>query len=295
MKTPFKAFLLGGTVSIMLLLTIAAGNGPYPNPGGGGGGGGGVSNPLTADLNGGGFNITNVGNFLLPQDTNIFSTISGATAGQVLTLAANNHYYPSNSVGGASSTIGTVVITNLGIVAIQLTTNTTASGGTWSNSIFGGQLQQSGIFKTDGTSQSNTVYQIGSTNNNGVPAGIVGEYVQASFGALILANNTAASVVTLTLTNVGDWDIEGYTAFVSSLATTFVASSAMSITTNVLTAPVSYVGLKTGTYSGTDSVVIPRRQLISITNNTLVYITVSATFAAGTVTATSYITARRMH
>jgi hypothetical protein len=144
---------------------------------------------------------------------------------------------------------------------------------------------------------SQTAGIVGTTTNNSVNAGGVGEYTSslvALGSAVSLTTATAANVTTISLT-AGDWDVEANVNFNDAAATVTVTTAGISTTTATLPTDGSeaYSGVLLVTGTAKDSITLPRKR-ISISGTTTVYLVASQTFSLGTASAYGAITARRV-
>lgn len=166
--------------------------------------------------------------------------------------------------------------------------------GTWSSTLFNvvGNASVGGTF-----TPSQTGGIVGTTTNNDVNAGGVGEYASsaiASGSAVSLTTTTATNITSISLT-AGDWDVEGNVNFSASTATVTGTSAGISATSATLPTDGSeaYSGVQVTLLSETDSVTLPRKR-IRIAGTTTVYLVGRSTFSAGTVVGFGAITARRV-
>src|SRR3989304_2866533 len=123
-----------------------------------------------------------------------------------------------NTANSAWITIGVLDATNLGLLAL--------TGGTM----------------TGGFTPGQTTGIVGTTTNNNVQAGSVGEYVESIVlfaSATALTTNTAKTVTSISLT-AGDWDVIGNVAFTGG-TTTNVTAFRNGISTVDNTLPTDYL------------------------------------------------------
>ena len=127
-------------------------------------------------------------------------------------------------------------------------------------------------------------------------AGNVGEMITSTIlvaNTVSLTTATPANLTSISL-SAGDWTVDGSVTFVLGSATCTVLAGGTSLTTATL--DLDQFTMKdaplTTTASQTRSRAIPTRHL-QLATTTTVYLPVSATFSAGTVTSHGSLTARR--
>jgi hypothetical protein len=209
-----------------------------------------------------------------------------------------------------SAGVGTINPGTINQLAYYAASGTTLSGLTTANN---------GVLVTSGTgvpSISNTIGAgltmpsitfnstsgiIGTTTNNNAAAGSVGEFISsqivaASSVSLTTATNTNVTSISLT---AGDWDVWGNTTYLPQVTVTNVAGSFAWISTTSATVPDPslYQG---GTYSTSGTVANTNfgytapSQRLSLSATTTVYLSVRASFTAGTLSVCGGIYARRV-
>jgi hypothetical protein len=138
----------------------------------------------------------------------------------------------------------------------------------------------------------------GSNTNDSAAAGYVGEYkssVVASGSAVSLTNNVAANITSLSLT-AGDWDVWGTTDFSISSGSNSLAGWINTVSASQPASPNGASVAQTTTSSsltGTNGLAVGMTR-ISISTTTTVYLSATASFIAGTVSAFGFLGARRV-
>lgn len=137
---------------------------------------------------------------------------------------------------------------------------------------------------------------IGTTTNNNANAGMVGEFVSATSGAIGLTTATATNITSISLT-AGDWDIDAGIIFSGTGTTTITElwSSINTVTATNVFLPGQCVRWRTTT-SFTDPLLgFPVGTLrASLSGTTTYYLNAQAVIGASTLTATGTIRARRI-
>jgi hypothetical protein len=139
---------------------------------------------------------------------------------------------------------------------------------------------------------------VGVTNGSNAPAGTIGEYLTAS-----VASGSAANLGTGSYTSIssvalgpGDWDISGIVNFNAAGATCSNLFAMWSTTANALDATPGRIG-SVACYSGAAIATNPSATVFGRYNtaaaSTTIYLTASASFSAGPVSAWGMISARR--
>lgn len=219
-------------------------------------------------------------------------TIINASLGQSSTWtipdpgasAANFVLRPSALVSGnipkASGTAGLII--DSGIAASSLL-------------VSGGALTASSL-----TFSPTTGGIVGTTTNDNVTAGDVGEFVSsiiASGTPVSLTNATGANVTSISLT-AGDWDVWGNVAFDGQNTTTvslqagWVSTTSATLPDLSLAAAVNYV-VGTTVYAVSDVGFCAPQRRFSLSGTTTIYLSVYSLFAIGTSNAYGAIYARR--
>lgn len=135
----------------------------------------------------------------------------------------------------------------------------------------------------------------GTTTNDNVQAGGVGEYASNSTLTTNLTSGTPANATSVSLT-AGDWDVTGLCLFGSS-ATTTVATIECGVSTTSATfgAEGTYNILNANlTGNGAASSITPPVTRISLASTTTVYMVGSSTFGTSTMHVDGFIRARRI-
>ena len=145
---------------------------------------------------------------------------------------------------------------------------------------------------------------VGTTTNDNVTAGDVGEYISASIengGATVsLSSGATSNVLSISLT-AGDWDVCGTVSFQGNSSTTVVNMySSISLSSGAADATagrINIIGYPTGTllFNNSNSIscsVLPVR--LSLGTTTTVYLVANATFGVSTMVTFGNIRARRI-
>lgn len=165
------------------------------------------------------------------------------------------------------------------------------------------KLEVNGTVGVTGTiTPGQTTGIVGTTTNNSVQAGSVGEYVSATLAsgsAVSLVTATAKTVTSISLT-AGDWDVTGVVNMFFGATTNIVAAyGGASIVDNTLGANNTFTGTlyaTTGSVLG-DSLQVRTpvpTQRISIASTTTVYLIAFCSFTVSTTNAHGEIRARRI-
>ena len=155
------------------------------------------------------------------------------------------------------------------------------------------------MFTSKGIYPNQTTGIIGTTTNNNVNAGSVGEVITsqiASGSAVSLSNATPKTITSISLT-AGDWDVEGFVDLAFSSATTVatgVQEGGINSSTNAFATQDQQTTqtIVMTTSSDTMTIGVPLVRL-SLASTTTYYLVGEATFSAGTCTGYGTITARR--
>jgi hypothetical protein len=134
---------------------------------------------------------------------------------------------------------------------------------------------------------------LGTTTNNSVAAGGVGEFVETivtNAAPVSVSTGTAKDLATLALT-AGDWDVEGLASFNPTVSTAQVQAG-ISQTLNTLPA-LELQNILAVTIPGRSGLAIPRQRL-SLAAGATVRLVVAATFGGGTCSAYGFVNARRV-
>lgn len=136
----------------------------------------------------------------------------------------------------------------------------------------------------------------GTATNDSAAAGKVGEYQEATAGALgNLVSGTAVNSVSISLT-AGDWDVWGATDFAATGATVTQLVTSLNTVSATLTAPDTAYQLGGAAYSSgaTGALgIAPRHKRISLAATTTVFLVVRAFFGAGTINPNSAVICAR--
>lgn len=142
----------------------------------------------------------------------------------------------------------------------------------------------------------------GTTTNNDVQAGSVGEFIQASAASpgTSLTTGTGANVTSISLT-AGDWEVNGSIWFTGNAATTV---SQVNASINIVTGTVTGTGVTSRSlmvfigavapFAVNDFSVSVGATRLSLAATTTVYLIAQASFAVNTASAYGQIRARRV-
>lgn len=158
-------------------------------------------------------------------------------------------------------------------------------------------IMLTGAVQVNGTLTPNsTAGIIGTTTNNNVNAGSVGEYIFSLVPVgtpVSLTSTVAANVTSISLTS-GDWDVEGICNFTNGAAT--LTATACGFNSTSATIPTdgseAYSGVVTTVLSTLNSATPPRKRF-SLAGTTTIFLVARTTFSAGTSAAFGTINARR--
>ncbi len=202
-------------------------------------------------------------------------------------------------------TIGAVSMSTTGTQLNYLNAATGTTGTTSSNIVFSasptftGTVNVAAITASGAITPSQTVGIVGTTTNNNVQAGSVGEYITTSVApnTTVITSGVAITIVTQSLT-AGDWDVWGVINYTPTNTTSItVLAAGLNTTTNTLGAQDTYQqDSHSANVPGTTTVItqtVPmQRILLSGTSN--VYLVASCTFSASTLQGGGTIFARRV-
>lgn len=135
----------------------------------------------------------------------------------------------------------------------------------------------------------------GTTAADNAQAGSDGEYVNSSFSAVALTNNTLANATSISLT-AGDWDVTGHAMFVGANTTAMTYVVAGASTTSATLPGTGLYCQQTATWPTNGAVAdctVPT-QRINVSAPTTVYLPVEAGFTASTLSVTGFLRARRI-
>lgn len=239
--------------------------------------------------------------------------IADSDRGKIITAsnaAAQAYSIAQASTAGAFFSGWTTFIENNstnvnGVVTITATTSTLCAQGTCA-STYKIQPGQFARITSDGTNYQVTENAVGSqvpgtTTNDAANAGNVGEYLESVLGsgsATSVTNNTAKTIVSITLTP-GDWDVSGLINYIDAASTSTTSSYAsLSLVTNAID---TTVGRFSGNFFGagvpgaSTNYGIPVGPLrFSVSSNTTVFLVAICNFTVSTKTAYGIIRARRV-
>ena len=243
----------------------------------------------------------NLGQFASTTSAQLATVISNETGSGAL-------------VFGTSPTIGTATINtptisggkidNASVGATTASTGrfTTITATTGGASITGGLTVASGGANLTGglTMSSGAITPVstagitGTTTNDNVTAGGVGEYLTASSATTAMTSNVGANCTSISLT-AGDWDVSGVVTFTPAGTTTFGAAVAGTSTTSASQGPAGTFQrfVLSFTTGGGASIQAPTTRY-SLSATTTVYLVGVAQFGVSTMTCDGFIRARRV-
>jgi hypothetical protein len=192
---------------------------------------------------------------------------------------------PSLALGAATKQY---VDAKVGSINAVLITGSTMTGALTLASDPGAPLQAT-------TKQYTDRLRVGTPTNDNAAAGMIGEFLSASFTAITLTTATVTNIGTLTLT-AGDWDVEGNVQFIITGNGTGGLNSWVSQTSTTLPAtPAGFASMVIdGTRGSITGSAMPTGALrVSLAASAIIYLETQAYFNAGTVSAGGYLRARR--
>jgi hypothetical protein len=142
-------------------------------------------------------------------------------------------------------------------------------------------------------SQTNGI--VGTTTNNSVNAGGVGEHVAATSGSTGITSATATNITSISLT-AGDWDVSGNTYYLAGSGDTITAvlGGVSSMSASLPAVPLyTQFGNISVTAGGAITTIAPE-QRFSLSATTTVYLVGFAVHSGGTATTQGFIRARRV-
>jgi hypothetical protein len=162
-----------------------------------------------------------------------------------------------------------------------------------------GAITPSSVAPTGAITPSQTVGIVGTTTNNNVNAGSVGELISATLAegsAISLTTATAANVTSISLT-AGDWDVSGVVAFKFAATTSYTN---LISGTNSTSATFGAVGSDARLFTaanvpGAASLMLAAPiTRYSLAATTTIYLIAYGTFTVSTLQAYGFIRARRV-
>ena len=247
-------------------------------------------NALTADL-GTGLSTT------ITKDGQTTTTAKIPFAFGLSAAAASN--FPAGTVAAPGFYLSTD--TGTGLYRIGANNDGFAVSGAKVLDIASTGLGVTGVLSATGLiSPAQTVGIVGTTTNNSVQAGSVGEYVESDIAPASGVALTSVNPITLTSVSLtaGDWDVSGDCQFVSPGPTT-IRYTQVSISTTNNTLQNIY---KQGVTLSFGAAIIPDADIatptptvrISIASTTTIYLVANASFAVSTLKAAGLLRARRV-
>lgn len=182
------------------------------------------------------------------------------------------------------------------------TASQNSSGAVLSNvTINGATITGATLTATGAITPSQTVGIVGTTTNNNVQAGSVGEYVSStvlSASAVSLTNNTIADITSIALT-AGDWDVWGtvvYGPYGAGASSTLLLGwiNSVSATQPIYPAGGGSFDTTASGNPGIDMQCPGLRARFLLAGNTSIYLSAYSTFSGGTLKAYGFIGARRV-
>lgn len=269
-----------------------------------------ASTPVAVTSGGTGANALNAHNVIIGEGSSAVAFAAPGVSGQILASngAAVDPSFQTKAALAIASSGANTDITSLNAPALGAATATTAAAGNSSTLVattafltqpgpIGSGTANTGAFTTlssTGTftpSQTNGI--VGTTTNNNVNAGGVGEFLQNSTTGTSLTTTTNANVTSISLT-AGDWDLWGLAIYNAGAGCIPVAFAEGGSTTSVTFGAA-------GTFTSaalTFTTAAPQRRAVqmqrfSLSATTTVFLVVQAQFSGGTMTADGYLFARR--
>lgn len=235
-------------------------------------------------------NATPVGN--LTPSTGAFSTLtaSGAVsgAGFVSLMASPGPVGSTTPSSGSFTTLAASgAVSGAGFIALHASPgpigSTTPSTGAFTS-----------ISATLPISPHPAQGILGTTTASNANAGSWGEYGTNTASATSLTTGTAANGTFLTL-SAGDWDVSGGAVFIPAGTTTVAAVAASISTTSTVHGGLGQITSLAATFTtGAQQQIATPTVRLSLSSSTSVFLVMSSTFGVSTMTANSFIRARRV-
>ena len=209
--------------------------------------------------------------------TTINQLLYSSAANTIAGLATGNSSVLVTSAGGVPS-LSTALPSGLTATNMSLTTPTLGAA-----------------TATSLTFSPTTNGIVGTTTNNNVAAGSVGEFVSSailSSSSVSTTTSTATNLTSISLT-AGDWDVWGNVTFTISVGASLIANWISSTSATIPDANVIGQQQSLTANIGTGGKNAPERRF-SLSTTTTIYITGYAIFPSGTVTLCGGIYARRV-
>ena len=245
-----------------------------------------------------------------------FAAVEWAKAGQIqwwLNADFTGGVWCMNRyVGGSFQDKPISIANSTGVVTILSLTTSTAtvlngavSGTGMTNYMasppaIGGTAAAAGKFTTlQATSTitpSTTSGIVGTTLADNANAGSVGEYVTASATAVALTSPATSNITSISLT-AGDWDVSGVVEFNAGSGASLTTAVAAVTTTSASSGGLgsrARLQVSTGVTAGATPYLPTPVVRVNVSTTTTVYLTGTATFAGGTLSADGLIRARRV-
>ncbi|MHB9838508.1 hypothetical protein Q8F57_027140 [Paraburkholderia terrae] len=243
-----------------------------------------------ATISGGTINNTPVG--ATTPSTGSFTTLA---ASSTVSGAGFSTYLASPpAIGGTAAAAGSFT---------NLSSSGTVSGTGFSTYLaspptIGGTTAGDGTFKnltaTSNFTPSQTNGIVGTTTNNNVNAGSVGEFVSNTGSGVSLTSAVGANITSVSLT-AGDWDVSGSIQYLPSSVT---SASFLGSSVNTVSATIGSVGsanVLQFTMSSPNATHLPTPVLrLSLSATTTVFLVGLASWTGGTITANGLLRARRV-
>lgn len=243
------------------------------------------------------------------SSTDYFNIAAGVSNGAILSIVSSSTNASFSMlakgsggivIGSAGSTSFPMALTN-GVNTVSFNTASLTSGRTITFPDASGTLLLSGsslgaITAASLTFSPTTGGIVGTTTNDNVTAGDVGEFISSSVGSttVSLTSATAASVTSISLT-AGDWDVRGAVTYSFNSATVVAwVAGGISTTNNTLPAANYYMIQGYTTVAGVSPTFTVPTQRISLASTTTVYFIADCSFTVNTANAGGFIEARRV-
>ena len=216
--------------------------------------------------------------------------VNSASSGGYITLA------DASNTGWYGAHAGDITIGGALGVGIKLRVN--------ANDNLGLSISTAGAVTIPGTlgvtgtiTPGQTTGIVGTTTNNDVQAGSVGEFISASVAsgsAVTLTSDTAANVTTISLT-AGDWDVSGVVLYLQPGTTSINnAFSGPSQTSATLGAVGSYSTIYNQGVTAADPAITSPVVRMSLSGTTTIYLVARSNFSVSTLKAYGFFSARRV-
>jgi len=252
-----------------------------------------TSKTLTAPVIG---TIVNTGTLTLPTatDTLVGRNTTDTLVNKTLTAPAISSITNGGTLTLPSGTDTLVARNTTDTLTNKTLTNPTVNGATISGTLAGAATFSGALAFTSTITPSQTGGIVGTTTNNNVNAGSIGEFSTAQGGPTSATSAVALNATSISLT-AGDWEVQAViqTVPAGSTTTSYVVAG-VSTTSGTLGALGSYTQISTAANAGFGNTLASPTTRISLASTTTVYAVASTTFAVSTMQVNGFIRARRL-